>query len=142
MESKSINLLINAYYAILPTIEQINICWDLAARRWPIKIRSKIRGSMQDFKKIGGRFYYKSCLYIPDNNKDLRTKLIYQMHLAAPAGYPGEHQIYMLMRRYYYWPGISNNVFGHIAACKLCRCTKLSKEKPPGLLSPLPIPEY
>src|SRR5438067_1956268 len=97
---------------------------------------------MQNFEKIGGRFYYRLRLYIPDNNKDLRTKLIYRIYSAASAGYPEKHRIYMLMRRYYYWPGISDNVFGHMAAYELCRRTKLSKEKPLGLLRPLPIPEY
>ena len=64
------------------------------------------------------------------------------MHSAASAGYPGEHRIYMLMQRYYYWPGISDNVFRHMAAYKLYRRIKLSKEKLLGLLRPLPIPEY
>ena len=95
---------------------------------------------MQNFEKIGGRFYYRSRLYIPDD-KDLRTKLIHRMHSATSAGHPGEQRTYMLMRRHYYWPGITKDVSQYVAACQLCRRTKSSKEKPPGLLRPLLIPE-
>ena len=48
----------------------------------------------------------------------------------------------MLMRRHYYWLRITKDVSRYVAACALCQRTKSSKEKPPGLLRPFPIPEH
>ena len=47
-----------------------------------------------------------------------------------------------MLRKYYFWPNIKNEVVEYIARCTKCRQVKANHRHPTGLLQPLPIPYW
>ncbi|KAM4055221.1 retrovirus polyprotein [Hirsutella rhossiliensis] len=58
-------------------------------RRWPKKWRKELRVAMADCSVIGNRIYYREKLFIPPNDQELKTQVIYRTHSTGPAGHPG-----------------------------------------------------
>ncbi|KAM4055897.1 integrase core domain-containing protein [Hirsutella rhossiliensis] len=46
-------------------------------RRWPKKWRKELRVAMADCSVIGNRIYYREKLFIPPNDQELKTQVIY-----------------------------------------------------------------
>ena len=59
-------------------------------------------------------------------------------HDTPLAGHQGAERT---TKRYYYWPGMDEDVRAFVQTCPVCQRAKGSNQKPLGLLQPLPIPE-
>jgi RNase H-like domain found in reverse transcriptase/Reverse transcriptase (RNA-dependent DNA polymerase)/Integrase zinc binding domain len=109
-------------------------------RRWPKKWRKELRVAMADCAVIGNRIYYRGKLFIPPNDQELKTQVIYRTHSTGPAGHPGRIKTIDLVSRTYWWPRITRDIEEYVKACELCDRVKASRSAPPGFLQPLPVP--
>ena len=55
--------------------------------------------------------------------------------------YPGRNKTIKLLAERYYWPGLSSDVAQYVQNCHSCRRALVPRDRPPGLLQPLPIPD-
>ena len=92
------------------------------------------------YSQANGLLYYKGRLYVP-NVPALRAQLLSEHHDTPLAGHQGVERTTKLLKRYYYWPGMDEDVRAFVQTCPVCQRAKGSNQKPLGLLQPLPIPE-
>ena len=71
----------------------------------------------------------------------LHTELIKEAHKQVSTAHPGRDKTYRLLRARYYWRGMLADVQRFIRNCHQCRRADVPRDKTPGLLHPLPIPE-
>jgi len=79
-----------------------------------------------------------------EENQDsifLRTKIIQKIYNQSSFGHKGIARTVEIFKRHYYWPGYTKDVQRYIRNCRDCQKSKSSRQKPNGLLHPLPIPE-
>ena len=91
-------------------------------------------------KLVDGRIYFKNKMFVPDVGQ-LRLRFIQKFHDDPAAGHPGKTKTYEILNRYYYWPGIIDDVKRFVKNCYGCKKSKTSKNKYHGALKPLPVPD-
>lgn len=69
----------------------------------------------------------------------LRTRLIQEAHSTLQTAHAGIAKTTKILRDRYYWRGLRNDVQQYIRNCR-CQNLKAPRDKAPGLLHPLPIP--
>ena len=57
------------------------------------------------------------------------------------AAHPGKNKTTTLVARKYYWKGLTADVARYVDACRACRRSTVPRDRTPGFLHPLPIPE-
>jgi hypothetical protein len=87
-----------------------------------------------------GLVLYKGCLIVPDVD-NIRTELIREAHDQVSTAHPGRDKTYLLLRSQYTWKNMKNDVSRYVSNCHVCRRTCVPRDKTPGLLHPLPVPE-
>ena len=87
-----------------------------------------------------GLLLYQSRLVVPAV-QFLRTHLIRAVHAAQITAHPGKRKTAKLLKDQYYWPNMSKDVDTYVAACRACRWSHVPRDRTPGLLKSLPIPE-
>jgi hypothetical protein len=91
--------------------------------------------SLQD-----GLLLVKGKLIVPDVDT-LRTDLIREAHSQVSTAHPGRNKTVLLLRSRYYWKGMTEWVAQYVRNCHACRRANVPRDRAPGLLQPLPIPE-
>ena len=87
-----------------------------------------------------GRIFFRDKLFVPDAGQ-LRFRFIKKFHDDPAAGHPNKTKTYEILSRYYYWPGIIDDVKRFVKNCYGCRRSKNSRDKYHGALKPLPVPD-
>ncbi|KAK2898059.1 hypothetical protein Q8A73_014439 [Channa argus] len=77
-------------------------------------------------------------LYVPDS---LRSKVIDWCHSSHLSFHPGFSRTCFVVRQRLWWPTLSRDIKEYVAACPICACFKTSRQRPSGLLRPLPVPK-
>ena len=77
---------------------------------------------------IDGRIYFKNKTFVP-NVGQLKFRFIQKFHDDLAAGHPGKTKTYEILNRYYYWPGIIDDVKRFVKNCYGCKKSKTSKNK-------------
>jgi Integrase zinc binding domain len=84
-------------------------------------------------------------LYVPDamltESMPLRTALIKEAHEQPLTGHPGRAKLRQLLQSRYYWPGQGKHIDQYVANCYVCRRSHVPRDKKPGLLYQLPVPD-
>ena len=81
-------------------------------------------------------------LVVPlDPDPTLRTRLLNEVHRQVSTAHPGQAKTRSLVGTRYYWPGWRNDVTRYVRNCVSCRQTSNPRDKKPGLLHPLPVPD-
>ncbi len=89
-----------------------------------------------------GLLKFGNSLYVPAAHGGvLRTYVIEEVHARMPTAHPGRDKTRALLRAQYYWPTILADVAQYLRNCRTCRRSHEFKDKKPGLLQPLPIPD-
>ena len=86
-----------------------------------------------------GLFYKGNAIAIP-NVGELRAELLKECHATPYAAHPGRDKTLSLLSRYFWWPGMAQDVAKYVAHCDSCQRNKASSQSPAGLLQPLPVP--
>ncbi|GBG62048.1 hypothetical protein CBR_g28524 [Chara braunii] len=97
--------------------------------------------SQPDFHEYGGlifrRYGNHDRLCVP-NHEPLRTHFLDLAH--GQSGHFGMTKTYANLLRQFDWPGMKGTAEKFIAECQVCQRIKPCRQKPMGLLTPLPIP--
>jgi transposase InsO family protein len=89
---------------------------------------------------LDGLLKYQDRLVVASDN-NLRTRLIKEAHAQVSTAHPGKTKTRKLIRDRYYWPGMTTDIDQYVRNCNDCRRATIPRDKTPGLLKPLPIPE-
>lgn len=104
-------------------------------------LRNKARsGEKRDLVLEDGLLLYQGRLVVPDVDS-LRTDLLKEAHEQVSTAHPGQRKTIQLLASRYYWKGLSTTVERFIRNCHACRRANAPRDRTPGLLNPLPIPQ-
>lgn len=123
-----------------PVAAQVVEALVTGKRKLPPALLKTVRLQLSDCELKDGTLYIRNKVFIPEVH-NLRTRVIELMHNSACGGHGGKHESFAKIARWYYWPGMTNDIAQYVKACLLCRRTKPYREGKHGLLQPLPIPD-
>jgi transposase InsO family protein/predicted aspartyl protease len=93
-----------------------------------------------EFTLEDGLLLHTGCLVVPKVD-NLPTSLIREAHDQISTAHPGRDKTYRLLRSRYFWTGMRADVERYVRNCHPCRRANAPRDKTPGFLHPLPIPE-
>ncbi|PRQ55656.1 putative nucleotidyltransferase, Ribonuclease H [Rosa chinensis] len=76
------------------------------------------------------------------NVEALKREILDEAHNSAYALHPGGTKMYRTLKEYYWWPNMKREIAAFVSKCLVCQQVKAERQKPSGLLQPLPIPEW
>jgi transposase InsO family protein len=94
-----------------------------------------------DFELEDGLLLYNGRLVVPQSGY-VQTELIQEAHNQVSTAHPGRDKTYHLLRPRYYWPKMLRDIERFVRNCQPCRRAHVPRDKTPGFLHPLPIPEH
>ena len=108
-----------------------------------ISMRKKVKEEEQsDFSiRDDGALVIGSRLCVPAT-EELKRQILEDAHCYAYAMHPGSTKMYRILKEYYWWSGMKREVAEYVSKCFICQQVKAERQKPFGLLQPLPIPEW
>ena len=77
---------------------------------------------LSEAKLIDGRIYFRD-MFVPDVGQ-LKLRFIQKFHDDPAARHLGKTKTYEILSRYYYWPGIINDVKRFVKNCYWCKKKK------------------
>ena len=89
-----------------------------------------------------GSLLFKSRLCVPKRNEELKIEILEEAHSSAYAAHPGSTKMYRILKDYYWWPNMKREIAAFVSRCLICQQVKAERQKPLGLLEPLPIPVW
>ena len=72
----------------------------------------------------------------------LKRQILKEGHSSTYAMHPGSTKMYRTLKEYYWWSGMKREVVEYVSKCFICQQVKAGRQKPSGLMQPLPIPEW
>ncbi|SPC63495.1 uncharacterized protein UHOD_11281 [Ustilago sp. UG-2017b] len=84
---------------------------------------------------------YQDLVVVPDVD-DLRLLIVQDRHNSPSAEHPGRRKTLSLVRRSFFWLGMSKFVHTFVDSCETCRRIKAVRHKPYGHLKSLPVPPH
>ena len=108
-----------------------------------MSMRRKVEeGKQSDFAiRNDGALVIGSRLCVPAA-EELKGQILGEAHSSAYAMHPGSTKMYRTLKEYYWWAGMKREVAEYVSKCLVCQQVKAERQKPSGLLQPLPIPEW
>ncbi|KAI5335023.1 hypothetical protein L3X38_025156 [Prunus dulcis] len=88
-----------------------------------------------------GALMVGNSLYVP-NDEVLKMEILKEAHESVFAMHPGSTKMYHTLREHYWWPFMKKEIAEYVRRCLICQHLKVERQKPSGLLQPLPIPEW
>jgi len=96
----------------------------------PLPIRSKL----EDWKTKEGLLFFKDRCYIPPH-EELHREIVKQYHDSLTGGHPEHFKTLELIRRNYWWPGMTVFVKNYVMGCTVCQQMKVNTHpSSPGLI--------
>jgi transposase InsO family protein len=102
--------------------------------------RELARKNASDWKLEGEQLIFNGRLVVP-NEGDLKARLLDEIHRQPSTAHPGREKTRRLLKERYYWDTWRRDVERYVDNCMVCKRTKAPRDKTPGLLQPLPIPD-
>lgn len=72
----------------------------------------------------------------------LREEIMKEAHNSQYSIHPGARKMYKDLRNHVWWSGMKKDVARFTSSCLVCQQVKAERQRPGGLLQPLPIPEW
>src|SRR5438045_1759328 len=69
-------------------------------------------------------------------------KLCTKVHCQIASAHPGIQKTQQILQAQYYWHSMDNDIKHFVCNCHACRHSTVPRDKPPGLLHPLPVPDH
>jgi transposase InsO family protein len=104
-------------------------------------LRERATAGSESYRLEEGNLLYQERLVVPDEGY-LRTRLIREAHDQVSMAHPGQRKTYKLLSDRYYWPSMRNIIDQYIANCHKCSRAMNPRDRKPGYLHPLPVPEH
>ena len=108
-----------------------------------MSMRKKVvEGEQSDFAiRDDGALVNGYRLCVPAT-EELKKQILEEAHSSAYAMHLGSTKMYRTLKEYYWWSGMKREVVEYVSKCFICQQVKTERQKPSGLLQPLPIPEW
>ena len=103
-------------------------------------LREKVTDENPAWTLHNGLLLFNDRLVVPEDD-DLRVRLLQEAHDQVSTAHPGQSKTYRLVYDRYYWPNLRTDVRRYVSNCQTCRRSHVPRDRPPGLLQPLPIPD-
>jgi hypothetical protein len=97
--------------------------------------------ALPNFTFSKGLLRYKNKIYV-GSSTPLRKNIIDSLHNFELGGHSGEKATYERIKLLFHWPGLKQQVVDFIKQCPTCQLNKSEHCKYPGLLQPLPVPDF
>ena len=95
----------------------------------PLPITSKL----DEWSTYDGLLFFRNRCYIPPS-LDLRREVVRRNHDTLSGGHPGHLKTLELVRRSYWWPGMTVFIRNYVAGCAICQQMKVNTHpSSPGL---------
>ena len=94
-----------------------------------------------EFKMIDGVFKFQNRICVPDIS-DLKQHIMDEGHKTKWAIHPGMMKMYQDLKKMYWWMGMKRDVKEYVNKCLQCQQIKAVRQKPAGLLQPLPVSKW
>lgn len=120
---------------VVDSYKNDQICKDLLAQ---LTINPD---SVPNYTVQQGVLRYKNRIVIGADNT-IRTKLLAALHSSELGGHSGQRATYQRVKLLFHWPGMKQFVVDYIKQCPTCQINKAEHCKYPGLLQPLPVPDF
>jgi transposase InsO family protein len=104
-------------------------------------LREQARKGDESLKLEEGLLLHQDKLVVPATSDNLRTELIREAHDQVSTAHPGRNKTIRLLAARYYWRGLAADIEQYIRNCHTCKRTHVPRDRIPGLLHPLPIPD-
>ncbi|KAI5339223.1 hypothetical protein L3X38_018495 [Prunus dulcis] len=107
------------------------------------RIRGEVEsGSRKDYAIRGdGALVTGTRICVPKNDY-LKREILEEAHCSTYTMHPGSTKMYRTLREYYSWPHMKGDIAKYVSRCLICQQVKAERQKPSGLMQPLPIPEW
>ncbi|KAL6277398.1 hypothetical protein ACE6H2_020999 [Prunus campanulata] len=107
-------------------------------------IRSEVEsGIRKDYAiREDGALVAGTRLCVPKKGDDLKREILEEAHCSTYSMHPGSTKMYRTLREYYTWPHMKGDIAKYVSRCLVCQQVKAERQKPSGLMQPLPIPEW
>jgi hypothetical protein len=102
--------------------------------------RRQARTGHRHWSMDQGLLLFNGKLVVPDDG-DLRARLLDEIHRQPSTAHPGRNKMKTLVRTRYYWTTWKQDVDRYVDNCMTCKRKKEWRDRAPGLLQPLPIPD-
>jgi len=125
---------INSYLDFVDSILQLNCTTYKFDTAWILADTKK------DYWILTDRLlkYYRQVV-VPES---LRTRLLTEAYCQIASAHPGIRKTKQILQACYYWHKIDSNIKYFVHNCHACRHSTISRDKIPGLLHLLPVPDY
>ena len=104
-------------------------------------LRDLARKETKGYTLEDGLLYRRERLVVSEAD-NLRTRLIQEAHDQISSAHPGTRKTQHILSEKYYWKGLKGYVERYVGNCTKCRQAHAPRDKTPGLLHPLPIPDH
>jgi hypothetical protein len=106
-------------------------------------LRKQAERGEGDFTLADGLLLKNGRLVVPTDNTDeaLIADLIREAHDQISSAHPGRSKTARILGQKYYWAGLNASVGQYIRNCHPCRRAHVPRDRTPGLLHPLPVPD-
>ncbi|VVA31186.1 PREDICTED: retrotransposon, partial [Prunus dulcis] len=106
-------------------------------------LRAKVESGIRTDCSVrnDGALMVGNRLYVP-HDEALKMEILEEAHSSAFAMHPGSTKMYHTLREHYWWPFMKKEIAEYVRKCLICQQVKAERQKPSGLLQPLPIPEW
>ncbi|XP_041810033.1 uncharacterized protein lrfn4b [Chelmon rostratus] len=105
----------------------------IGAVTWDIE--SEVRQALEGAKIPEG--CPQNLLFVPI---PLRPRVLQWAHASRLSCHPGVSRTVSLLKQRFWWPSLVEDVGEFVSACSVCAQNKTSRQRPHGLLRPLPVP--
>ncbi|KAJ4959984.1 hypothetical protein NE237_019894 [Protea cynaroides] len=86
---------------------------------------------------------YKGRICVPETESmDIRQRLMKEAHTTIYSIHPGSTKMYHDLKKLYWWRGMKADVAKFVSQCLNCQKVKAERQRPAGLLQPLPEPAW
>ena len=100
-----------------------------------------IKGTIGHFSLKNGVITYKNRIWLA-HNTSAQHSVIQALHASPLGGHSSIHATYIRVKNLFAWPGLKKLVHSFVSKCSVCQQAKPEHVKYPGLLQPLPVPDY
>jgi hypothetical protein len=115
----------------------------LAANRESTELepmRAQARAGAQNWELRNGLLLWQERLVVPTEGT-LRAQLLNEVHAQVSTAHPGISKTKLLVAQNYWWKGLSSDVSDYVHSCRACRKATVPRDRTPGYLHSLPIPD-
>ena len=84
---------------------------------------------------------FKGKILVPPDHQ-MQARTISALHASPVGGHSGFHVTYHRVKALFWWIQLRQSVQEMVAGCQVCQQAKAERVKYPGLLQPLPVPNF